>query len=103
MAKLILFYNELHQEVIQEWDIIKNKYIDEGIYDINFIEYNCTIETDETKELIEKYKINKYPVAIFTRNDKKLSKIWGITLQLIDNVFKKYYKLPLIDYHPIMK
>jgi hypothetical protein len=130
MANIMIFYTDLSpQNVIEEWDIIKNKYMDEGIYDINFIEYNCTIETDETKELIEKHRINEftgiyginnYPIIIITINDAIYMKIMDITFERITindvihykimvitleaiDIYLEGVKLPLINNKPVMK
>lgn len=46
-----------------EWESLKSEYEGKQIngYTVTFTEYNCTAETSENEELMNKYKIEGYP------------------------------------------
>ena len=46
-----------------EWESLKSEYDGKSIngYTINFMEYNCTTESDEVSQLMDKYNIEGYP------------------------------------------
>lgn len=65
-AELMLFYVDWcpHCKTAKpEWDSLKTTYENKTIngYTIIFTEYNCTNETSEVEELMNKYKIEGYP------------------------------------------
>jgi thiol-disulfide isomerase/thioredoxin len=65
-AELMLFYVDWcpHCKTAKpEWENLKSTYENKTIngYNIIFTEYNCTNETAEIEELMNKYKIEGYP------------------------------------------
>lgn len=65
-ATLMMFYVDWcpHCKTAKpEWDSLKSEYDGKNIngYIINFDEYNCTNESDETTQLMDKYKIEGFP------------------------------------------
>jgi thiol-disulfide isomerase/thioredoxin len=65
-AELMLFYVDWcpHCKTAKpEWDNLKTTYENKTIngYTIIFTEYNCTNESSEVEELMNKYKIEGYP------------------------------------------
>jgi thiol-disulfide isomerase/thioredoxin len=55
-----------------EWDSLKTEYEGKQIngYNMKFIEYNCTTETPETEELMNKYKIEGYPTIKLLKDNQ---------------------------------
>ena len=55
-----------------EWDSLKTEYEGKQIngYTMKFIEYNCTTETPETEELMNKYKIEGYPTIKLLKDNQ---------------------------------
>lgn len=67
-ATLMLFYVDWcpHCKTAKpEWDSLKSEYDSKTIngYTITFIEYNCTNESAEVSELMDKYNIEGYPTV----------------------------------------
>jgi thiol-disulfide isomerase/thioredoxin len=65
-AEMMLFYVDWcpHCKTAKpEWDNLKSEYEGKQIngYNIKFTEYNCTAESAENDELMNKYKIEGYP------------------------------------------
>lgn len=65
-AEIMLFYVDWcpHCKTAKpEWDSLKSSYENKTIngYTIIFTEYNCTNESTEVEELMNKYKIEGYP------------------------------------------
>ena len=65
-ATMMLFYADWcpHCKTAKpEWDKIKSKYDGQTIngYKVNFTEYNCTKESPETDEAMDKYKVEGFP------------------------------------------
>jgi thiol-disulfide isomerase/thioredoxin len=65
-AQMMLFYVDWcpHCKTAKpEWESLKSEYEGKQIngYTVTFTEYNCTAETSENEELMNKYKIEGYP------------------------------------------
>jgi thiol-disulfide isomerase/thioredoxin len=65
-AQMMLFYVDWcpHCKTAKpEWENLKSEYEGKQIngYTVTFTEYNCTAETPENEELMNKYKIEGYP------------------------------------------
>jgi thiol-disulfide isomerase/thioredoxin len=65
-AEMLLFYVDWcpHCKTAKpEWENLKSEYEGKQIngYTLIFTEYNCTAETSENEELMNKYKIEGYP------------------------------------------
>ena len=74
-ATLMLFYVDWcpHCKTAKpEWDNLKTEYEGKTIngYTMNFVEYNCTNETQETEELMNKYKIEGYPTIKLLKDNQ---------------------------------
>ena len=74
-ATLMLFYVDWcpHCKTAKpEWDSLKTEYEGKQIngYNMKFIEYNCTTETPETEELMNKYKIEGYPTIKLLKDNE---------------------------------
>lgn len=74
-ATLMLFYVDWcpHCKTAKpEWDSLKTEYEGKEIngYTMNFVEYNCTTETPETEELMDKYKIEGYPTIKLLKDNQ---------------------------------
>ena len=74
-ATLMLFYVDWcpHCKTAKpEWDSLKTEYEGKEIngYIMNFVEYNCTTETPETEELMNKYKIEGYPTIKLLKDNQ---------------------------------
>ena len=55
-----------------EWESLKSQYEGKIIngYTINFMEYNCTSETDEVSKLMDKYSIEGYPTIKLVKDNE---------------------------------
>jgi thiol-disulfide isomerase/thioredoxin len=74
-ANLLLFYVDWcpHCKTAKpEWEKLKEQYEDKTIngYNIVFSEYNCTNETPEIEELMNKYKIEGYPTIKLIKDNQ---------------------------------
>ena len=74
-ANLMLFYVDWcpHCKTAKpEWEELKSQYEGKNIngYNIIFTEYNCTNETAETDELMDKYKIEGYPTIKLVKDNQ---------------------------------
>lgn len=74
-ANLMLFYVDWcpHCKTAKpEWNKLKEQYEGKSIngYNIVFTEYNCTNETPETEELMNKYKIEGYPTIKLVKDNQ---------------------------------
>jgi thiol-disulfide isomerase/thioredoxin len=74
-ANLLLFYVDWcpHCKTAKpEWEELKAEYEGKNIngYNIVFTEYNCTNETAEIDELMDKYKIEGYPTIKLVKDNQ---------------------------------
>ena len=74
-ANLMLFYVDWcpHCKTAKpEWDNLKSEYEGKIIngYTLSFTEYNCTTESPETEELMNKYKIEGYPTVKLLKDNQ---------------------------------
>ena len=74
-AEMILFYVDWcpHCKTAKpEWEKIKTEYEDKQIngYNVIFTEYNCTEETAEVEQLMNKYKIEGYPTIKLLKDNQ---------------------------------
>ena len=74
-ATLMLFYVDWcpHCKTAKpEWELLKTEYDGKNIngYTINFIEYNCTNESAEISQLIDKYSIEGYPTIKLVKDNQ---------------------------------
>jgi thiol-disulfide isomerase/thioredoxin len=74
-AELLLFYVDWcpHCKTAKpEWENLKAEIEGNKIngYNIMFTEYNCTTETDEINQLVNKYKIEGYPTIKLLKDDQ---------------------------------
>ena len=74
-ATLMLFYVDWcpHCKTAKpEWDSLKTEYDGKSIngYTINFMEYNCTNESDEVSQLMDKYNIEGYPTVKLIKDNQ---------------------------------
>ena len=75
VANLILFYVDWcpHCNTAKpEWDALKDEYEGKKIngYSIVFTEYNCTNETAEIEEVMNKYSIEGYPTIKLVKDNQ---------------------------------
>lgn len=75
LANLMLFYVDWcpHCKTAKpEWDSLKQQYEGKNIngYIIVFSEHNCTNETPEVEELMNKYKIEGYPTIKLIKDNQ---------------------------------
>jgi thiol-disulfide isomerase/thioredoxin len=75
LATLMLFYVDWcpHCKTAKpEWETLKDQYDGKSIngYTINFIEYNCTNETAEISQLMDKYNIEGYPTIKLVKDNQ---------------------------------
>jgi thiol-disulfide isomerase/thioredoxin len=75
VANLMLFYVDWcpHCKTAKpEWDALKEEYEGKTIngYIVIFEEYNCTDESSEIEELINKYKIDGYPTIKLIKDNQ---------------------------------
>jgi len=74
-AEMMLFYVDWcpHCKTAKpEWENLKTEYEGKQIngYNIKFTEYNCTAESAENDELMNKYKIEGYPTIKLLKGDQ---------------------------------
>ena len=74
-ANLMLFYVDWcpHCKTAKpEWDNLKSEYEGKNIngYTLVFTEHNCTTESPETEELMNKYKIEGYPTVKLLKDNQ---------------------------------
>ncbi len=74
-ATLMLFYVDWcpHCKTAKpEWESLKADYDGKSIngYTINFMEYNCTNESAETTQLMDKYNIEGYPTIKLVKDNQ---------------------------------
>jgi thiol:disulfide interchange protein len=74
-ATLMLFYVDWcpHCKTAKpEWETLKSEYDSKQIngYTISFVEYNCTNESAETTELMDKYNIEGYPTIKLVKDNQ---------------------------------
>ena len=74
-AELLLFYVDWcpHCKTAKpEWEKLKAEYEGKSIngYNVVFTEYNCTTETAEVEELMNKYKIEGYPTIKLIKDNQ---------------------------------
>jgi len=74
-ATLMLFYVDWcpHCKTAKpEWDSLKSQYDGKSIngYTVSFVEHNCTEETDETTQLMNKYSIEGYPTVKLVKDNQ---------------------------------
>lgn len=57
---------------IPEWEKIVDKYSENGVngYNINFIDVDCTKETVEIENMVNKYNIEGYPTIKMIKDDQ---------------------------------
>lgn len=75
VATMMLFYVDWcpHCKTAKpEWENLKAEYEGKQIngYNLEFIEYNCTTESPETEELMNKYKIEGYPTVKLIKDNQ---------------------------------
>ena len=76
-ADMCLFYTTWcpHSRIaLQEWEKIKEEYNGKTIkgYTINFIEYDCTDNSPQTVELMNKNGVKDYPTIILKKDGKNI-------------------------------
>ncbi len=74
-ATLMLFYVDWcpHCKTAKpEWESLKTDYDGKSIngYTVNFMEYNCTNESAETTQLMDKYNIEGYPTIKLVKDNQ---------------------------------
>ena len=74
-ATLMLFYVDWcpHCKTAKpEWESLKSEYDGKSIngYTVNFMEYNCTNESAETSQLMDKYSIEGYPTIKLVKDNQ---------------------------------
>ena len=74
-ATIMLFYADwcpYCKTAKPEWDSIKSDYDGKSIngYNVQFVEYNCTNETAEISQLIEKYSIDGFPTIKLLKDNQ---------------------------------
>lgn len=74
-ATLMFFYTDWcpHCKTAKpEWEGIKAEYDGKSIngYTMNFVEYNCTNESEEITKLMEKYSIEGYPTIKLAKDNQ---------------------------------
>ena len=74
-ATLMLFYVDWcpHCKTAKpEWESLKSQYDGKSIngYTVNFMEYNCTNESDEVSQLMDKYNIEGYPTIKLVKDNQ---------------------------------
>jgi thiol-disulfide isomerase/thioredoxin len=74
-ATLMLFYVDWcpHCKTAKpEWESLKSDYDGKSIngYTVNFMEYNCTNESPETTQLMDKYNIEGYPTIKLVKDNQ---------------------------------
>jgi thiol-disulfide isomerase/thioredoxin len=74
-ATLMLFYVDWcpHCNTAKpEWESLKTEYDGKNIngYTITFVEYNCTTESEEITQLIDKYSIEGYPTIKLIKDNQ---------------------------------
>jgi len=74
-ATLMLFYVDWcpHCKTAKpEWEALKSEYEGKQIngYTISFVEYNCTEETAEISQLMDKYNIEGYPTIKLIKDNQ---------------------------------
>lgn len=74
-ATLMFFYTDWcpHCKTAKpEWESIKAEYDGKNIngYTMNFVEYNCTNESEEITKLMEKYSIEGYPTIKLIKDNQ---------------------------------
>jgi len=74
-AEMILFYVDWcpHCKTAKpEWESLKSEYATKTVngYNIIFTEYNCTNESAEVEELMNKYKIEGYPTIKLLKDNQ---------------------------------
>jgi thiol-disulfide isomerase/thioredoxin len=75
LATIMLFYVDWcpHCKTAKpEWESLKSEYEGQLIngYKISFVEYNCTNETSEITELMDKYSIEGYPTIKLIKDNQ---------------------------------
>ena len=75
VATMMLFYVDWcpHCKTAKpEWENLKSEYEGKQIngYNLVFTEYNCTTESPETDELMNKYKIEGYPTVKLIKDNQ---------------------------------
>jgi thiol-disulfide isomerase/thioredoxin len=75
VANLMLFYVDWcpHCKTAKpEWDTLKEEYDGKNIngYIVVFEEYNCTDESSEIEDLVNKYKIDGYPTIKLIKDNQ---------------------------------
>jgi hypothetical protein len=74
-ATLMLFYVDWcpHCKTAKpEWESLKAEYEGKNMngYNLSFMEYNCTNETEETSKLMDKYSIEGYPTIKLVKDNQ---------------------------------
>lgn len=74
-ASLMLFYVDWcpHCKTAKpEWESLKSEYEGKSIngYNLSFLEYNCTEETAEISNLMDKYSIEGYPTIKLVKDNQ---------------------------------
>ena len=74
-AEIILFYVDWcpHCKTAKpEWEKVRDKYQGQQVngYVVTFTEMNCTNETSEVSQMIDKYKIEGYPTIKLIKDDQ---------------------------------
>jgi len=74
-ATMMLFYVDWcpHCKTAKpEWEQLKSEYSNKTIngYNISFVEYNCTNESQEVSDLMDKYKIEGYPTIKLLKDNQ---------------------------------
>ena len=74
-ATLMLFYVDWcpHCKTAKpEWESLKSEYDGKNIngYTITFVEYNCTDESEEVSQLMDKYNIEGYPTIKLLKDNQ---------------------------------
>lgn len=74
-ATLMLFYVDWcpHCKTAKpEWELLKSQYDNKMIngYTVTFVEYNCTNESDEVSQLMDKYNIDGFPTIKLLKDNQ---------------------------------
>lgn len=74
-AQLMMFYVDWcpHCKTAKpEWEALKDEYNDKVIngYNVSFMEYNCTNETNEITELMDRFNIEGYPTIKLIKDNQ---------------------------------
>lgn len=74
-ATLMIFYADwcpVCKDAKPEWEAIKEEYDGKNVngYTIHFVDHNCTTETEEINQLMDKYNIEGYPTVKLVKDNQ---------------------------------